>query len=148
MVTDLLKNAHLYAGLGERIARGLAWVNEQDLANLPVGRHDIDGQKLYALVSEYTTKPHADARWEAHRRYLDLQCLASGRESIGYTPLVTLQSGQYIPEKDIVWLTGNGSHVVMEPGRFMLLWPGDGHMPGVALGEPEPVKKVVVKILV
>jgi beta-galactosidase beta subunit len=30
----------------------------------------------------------------------------------------------------------------------MLLWPGDGHMPCLAVGEPEPIKKVVVKIAV
>ena len=100
------------------------------------------------MVSEYATKPQEDGRWEAHRKYLDLQCLAAGRERIGYTPLVTLKSGQYIPEKDITWLTGNGSFVVMEPGRFMLLWPGDGHMPGISIADTENVKKVVVKIAV
>ena len=36
----------------------------------------------------------------------------------------------------------------MEPGRFMLLWPGDGHMPGISIAESENVKKVVVKIAV
>ena len=30
----------------------------------------------------------------------------------------------------------------------MLLWQGDGHMPCLAVDEPEPIKKVVVKIAV
>lgn len=147
MVVDLLTNSSLYTGLGERIARALAWLHEQPLAELTPGRHEIDGPRLYALVSDYQTKPVADGRWEAHKKYLDLQCVVSGRELIGYTPLTTLAGGQYIPEKDIVWLTGHGSYLTMEPGRFMLLWPGDGHMPGIAVDAPEPVRKVVVKIL-
>lgn len=147
MVVDLLTNSSLYTGLGERIARGLAWAQEQPLAELAPGRHDIDGQRVFALVSDYDTKPAAEGRWEAHKKYLDLQCLVSGRELIGYTPLASLVGGQYIPEKDIVWLTGHGSFITMEPGRFMLLWPGDGHMPGIAVDGPEPVRKVVVKIL-
>jgi len=148
MVIDLLSNAHLYAGLGERIARAFSWVQGQTLADLAPGRYEIDGTLIFALVSDYVTKPAAEGRWEAHRKYLDLQCLASGRESIGYTPLVTLVGGQYIPENDITWLTGHGSFLTMEAGRFMLLWPGDGHMPGIAIDGPEPVKKVVVKIAV
>ena len=148
MVTDLLSNANVYAGLGERIAQALSWAQAHKLAGLEVGRHEIDGDRVFALVSEYVAKPLAEGRWEAHRKYLDLQCVASGRENIGYAPLVTLKGDQYIPEKDIIWLTGDGSFVAMEPGRFMLLWPEDGHMPGIATAQPERVKKVVLKIAV
>jgi beta-galactosidase beta subunit len=36
--------------------------------------------------------------------------------------------------------------VALEPGRFIIVWPGDAHMPGMAEGSPAPVKKIVVKI--
>ena len=148
MVTDVLVNARLYFGLGDRIARALEWARVTDPTALEPGRIDIDGDRLFALVSDYVTKPLPDGRWEAHRRYLDLQCVAGGNERIGYAPLASLAGGAYIPEKDIAWLEGDGSFVTMEPGRFMLLWPGDGHMPGIAVEEPVPVRKVVVKIAV
>jgi YhcH/YjgK/YiaL family protein len=31
---------------------------------------------------------------------------------------------------------------------FMILFPDDAHMPGVAVTRPEPVRKIVVKIAV
>ncbi len=148
MVVDTIEHAGLYAGLGPRIAQALAWVRDTDLAALAVGRHDIDGEAVYAMVSEYTTKRPGDGRWEAHRQYLDLQCLAAGTEAFGYAPASTLEAGDYLAEKDITWLTGDGRFVVLDPGRFVIVWPGDAHMPGMAEGTPAPVKKIVVKIAV
>jgi YhcH/YjgK/YiaL family protein len=148
MVIDTLDNAGLYAGLGPRIAHALAWIRDADLAGLAVGRHEIDGDAVYAIVSEYTTKGPGEGRWEAHRRYLDLQCVAAGREMFGYAPVATLRAGDYIAENDITWLTGDGHVVALEPGRFVIVWPGDAHMPGMAEGAPAAVKKVVVKIAV
>jgi YhcH/YjgK/YiaL family protein len=146
MVTDLISNARLYMGLGPFINRALAWVAATDLTKLPVGRQEIDGDNVFALVSEYKTKAMADGKWETHRRYLDLQCVLSGIEQIGYAPASTLAGGDYTPDKDITFLTGTGNFIVAEPGRFMLLWPDDAHMPGMAIGESVPVRKVVVKI--
>jgi YhcH/YjgK/YiaL family protein len=148
MVTDTLDNTGLYHALGPRIARALDWARCTNLAALEPGRHEIDGDAVFALVSDYATKPRADGRWEAHRRYLDLQIVARGEELIGWAPIGTLAGGDYIPEKDITWLAGDGSFVAMVPGRFMLLWPGDAHMPGIAANEPSPVRKLVVKIAV
>jgi YhcH/YjgK/YiaL family protein len=148
MVTDVLVNASLYAGLGDRIARALKWAQDMDPASLELGRIDIDGNRLFALVSDYQTKPLIDGRWEAHRGYLDLQCVAEGIERIGYAPIASLVATDYIPERDITWLEGEGSFVTLEPGRFILLWPGDGHMPGVAVEDPRHVRKVVIKIAV
>ena len=148
MVIDLLDNVDLYCGLGPRIAKALHWVRDHDLATLDLGRHEIADDTLFALVSEYNTKPQAEGRWEAHRQYLDLQCLGAGRELIGYAPLPTLSDGDYIADKDISWHTGDGRFLLIEPGRFMLLWPGDGHMPGIAVDIPSPVRKVVLKIQV
>lgn len=146
MIVDEIRNARLYAGMGRRIARALEWMAQTDLGALAPGRVEIDGDRVFALVSDYTSKPREEGRWEAHRRYLDLQIVAAGIELIGYAPLTSLTAGEYIAEKDIVWLEGDGSLVTMTPGRFMLLWPGDAHMPGLAAADPSPVRKVVVKI--
>lgn len=148
MVTDVFVNAGLYVGLGDRISQALTWAQKIVPAALEPGRVSIDGDRLFALVSDYMTKPLQDGRWEAHRRYVDLQFVVGGHERIGYAPLASLVSGDYIPEKDITWLDGDGSFVTLAPGQFMLLWPGDGHMPGIALEEPRRVRKVVVKIAV
>jgi YhcH/YjgK/YiaL family protein len=148
MILDHLTNAHIYASLGPRIGRALDYLGQADLGALEPGRHEIDGARLYALVSEYSTKDRAAARWEAHRRYIDLQYLVRGTEQIGYAPVIRLHPGAYDEERDVVWLSGSGQFIALEPGDFMILWPHDAHMPGLATKDPELVKKVVVKIAV
>ncbi|MCX7706947.1 MAG: YhcH/YjgK/YiaL family protein [Anaerolineae bacterium] len=36
----------------------------------------------------------------------------------------------------------------LSAGSFMLLWPDEAHMPGLAVDDPVPIRKVVVKIAV
>ena len=152
MVKDLLQYSARYEGLGDRIAQALAFACTTDFSALadgtyPVGPSEASGD-VRALVQRYTTKPLSEGRWEAHRRHIDLQMLVSGKERIGYAPLNRLQAQPYDEERDLLWLTGEGEHLRLEPGEFVLLWPEDGHMPGIMVDGPEPVLKVVFKIAV
>jgi YhcH/YjgK/YiaL family protein len=148
MVSDLLTNAHLYTALGTRIAKGLQFLADTDLASLALGRHELDGARLYALVSDYAPKPPADGRWEAHRRYLDLQYVVSGVERMGVAPAARLREASYEADRDLAWLEGSGDSLTVASGQFVILWPGDAHMPGIDAGVPGPVRKVVVKIAI
>jgi YhcH/YjgK/YiaL family protein len=149
MVTDHLDRAHRYRLLAPRIAQALDHVRATDFRPIPDGKYPIDGDRLFALVQRYTTKPVHEGRWEAHRAYIDLQCVFEGVEQIGYAPLDTLTAEPYDADRDLMWLEGHGEFVTMRSGRFMLLWPEDAHMPGIAAGQsPVPVLKVVVKIAV
>lgn len=146
MVIDQLANAHHYRPLGPRIARVLDFLLNTDPSGLELGRHEIEGDNVYALVSEYVSKRQEEGRWEAHRRYIDLQCVGIGQERVGYAPVGQLTPEPYDDVKDIVRLAGSGEFLTLGPGQFMLLWPGDAHMPGIAAGEPTSVRKIVVKI--
>jgi YhcH/YjgK/YiaL family protein len=159
MILDRIENARLYAGLGAPIVAALEYLTHLEPGSVMPGRHGIGGgpriaqttrntEDLYALVSEYSTKPLAQGRWEAHRRYIDLHCVVQGTERIGYAPAELLRAEPYNEEKDIMWLRGEGQFATLGPGDFMILFPHDAHMPGIALDAPAPVKKVVVKIAV
>ena len=41
-----------------------------------------------------------------------------------------------------------GDRVTATAGTFVVFYPHDAHMPGLALGKPSPVRKVVVKVAV
>jgi biofilm protein TabA len=148
MITDRLTNAHLYLSLGARIQRAFEYLQQTDLRTLPTGRYELDGKNLYVMSQEYSSKLPEQGKWEAHRRYIDLQYVVSGTERIGYAHLSRLAQGDYIPEKDFLGLTGDGSYITLSAGDFMLLFPEDAHMPGMAVGDPVPVKKVVVKVAI
>jgi biofilm protein TabA len=147
MVTDRLANVALYRALGPRIAAALDYVTSTDFTKMPDGRHDIDGDHLFALVQRYPSKPLTEGRWEAHRKYIDLQLVVSGTEQIGYVSIDQLTAEPYDAERDLTWLSGTaGQWITLPAGHFMLLWPGDAHMPQIQVGSASDVLKVVVKI--
>ena len=146
MIYDNIKNAHLYAGLGARFQQAFDYLQKTDLLALPVGRIELDGKNLYVMVQEYSSKLPEQGKWEAHQRYIDLQYIVSGVEKMGLAALNRLTLGAYNPEKDFQALSGEGVFLPLSAGDFMLLWPQDAHMPGMAIDTQTPVKKVVVKI--
>ncbi len=149
MVTDRLAAAGLYRCLSPRIAAAVDYVSATDFSAIADGRYDIDGDSIFALVQRYVSKPRSEGRWEAHRKYIDLQLVVSGAEQIGYVSIDQLTAEPYDDERDLTWLAGTaGQWITVPAGHFMLLWPGDAHMPQIQVGSSMDVMKVVVKIAV
>ena len=57
MIFDTLENMHQYALLGERFAVAFAYLIDTNLTSLELGKHEIMDSEVFALVSEYQTKP-------------------------------------------------------------------------------------------
>lgn len=148
MIADIVRNAHLYRGLSPRIALAFDYLRTLDRRSAAVGTFEIDGNQVYAMVQEYETLALTQGVWEAHRRYIDLQCVLGGTERIGYAPVGRLAPGAYDSARDVLPLCGEGAFLTLGPGDFMLLFPEDAHMPRIADGAPSPVRKVVIKIAV
>ena len=159
MIIDQLKNvdSDFYAGLLagannygvlRRIKAALHFLQSTDLENLPVGRIELEGKQLFALVQEYNTKPRGKGFWEAHRQYIDVQYVVSGVEHMGYVNLAQMKVGTYDAKTDFLPMEGEGNFLVMPAGTFTIFAPQDGHMPGMAVSDPQPVKKVVVKVAI
>lgn len=147
MIIDRIENAALYYPLHPRFKQAFDYIAQIDIHTLPVGRHDID-DGMYVLVQEYTTKQKGEGKWEAHRRYIDLQYVVQGVEGMGYANIHDLEQGEYVPEKDFLPLFGEGEQIALKSGYFVLLFPKDAHMPSMALGDSKPARKIVVKIAV
>jgi YhcH/YjgK/YiaL family protein len=141
-----MENACLYAGLSSLLARAFDYIHSTDLSELAPGRYAIDGNNLFVMISEYTTKPEMQGAWEAHCTFIDLQYIIGGTEKIGFGPVGRMKKGVYDPEKDFLPLEGAGDYCTVHKGDFMVLWPDDAHMPGIANDSPTPVKKAVFKI--
>lgn len=147
MIFDQLKNAPLYFPLGERIARALQYLAQTDFTNVEPGTYEIDGENIFAIVQEYNTKPSSSAKWEAHKKYIDIQYMVSGKEKMGFTDsqkVIVLQ--EYRQGNDITIYKGEGNFLIAEEGHFAIFFPTDIHMPQLALNIPKEVKKVVVKV--
>ena len=150
MISDSLTNANLYYGLGGRIAKALRYPQEHDGTSLPLGKTPIDGEQIFALVQDNTTKPKAEGVWEAHRRYIDVQFVAAGVEQMGWAKVDTLTvKKSYDADADYALFDGPGDFLTVPAGSFTIFFPQDGHIPGVAVNDqPSAVRKIVVKVAV
>jgi YhcH/YjgK/YiaL family protein len=133
----------------ERWDKAFAFLRDSDLMKLEVKRHNIDGDNLYAIVSEGMTKNEEDAKFEAHHNYIDIQHVISGAEQMSITPLSDKKEElvAYDPAKDVEFMTvKQTSSYVATPDRFFIFFPSDIHRPSVKVGENKIVRKVVVKV--
>ncbi len=149
MITDTLNNAKIYTALGERITTALEFLENTDFSKIPDGKIEICGDEIFAMIQRYETKPREQGKWEAHRKYIDIQFLAEGSELIGVHNIDDLEITEpYSPENDLLFLDGNnGDFITLSKDKFVLLYPQDAHMPCITAKKPSKVTKIVVKIL-
>jgi len=150
MIYDRFENLNLYCQPGSRLHRALVYA--RDVARTATdGRMDIDGDRLYASVASYETGSREERRFEAHRKYIDVQVLLEGEECIDVSlekDLSTLEA--YDEKKDVMFLKPP-QHVAslpMRPGWFGVFYPHDIHRPGCHLLEKRRVRKIVMKVAV
>lgn len=136
--------------LSARMRAAYSFLREADLAGLPLGRVDVDGDEVFANVQEYDTVPADQKQMEAHRRYCDVQYVVEGEELLQYAPLEGLApAGGFDEAADFgLFATPEApGSVVLRAGDMAVLAPEDAHKPGCVAGAPARVRKVVVKVL-
>jgi YhcH/YjgK/YiaL family protein len=149
MIIDTLDNAAVYESLGPRFAQAFEYLRSGRPATDAIGSHALDGDDLFVNVDEYTTRPQDPRRWEAHRKYADVQYVVTGCERMGYAALDDVDTVRaYDPQTDIAFYTGDGVMLSVPAGTFTVFMPQDVHMPCIAFDGPAPVRKVVVKVRV
>ena len=154
MILDALDAIGKYEGISPSFETAVRWLQETDPDALEPGRTDIDGEKVYAVVSENLLEPREPA-FEVHRRYADIQIILRGREGFRYG-----RKGKELsrkPEND-VWFCEADRQVPfeLEEGGFTVFLPGEAHAPGLypekgkrLLSPAGPLtdRKIVVKVL-
>jgi biofilm protein TabA len=148
MILDQIQNISRYTNLPGALGDALANLQSMDVNSLNLGRNDLAGKQYYALLQEYQTKPESAAVWEAHKKYIDIQYLLTGSERIGCTPIDLLTPlAIYDSVRDFSSSTGKGPLFLVPAGWFIVLFPGEAHLPGLHPADlPIPVKKLVMKV--
>ncbi|HGY1465253.1 TPA: YhcH/YjgK/YiaL family protein [Klebsiella aerogenes] len=141
---------HLQSWLPDALRQAIEHVKAHVSESTPLGKHDIDGNNLFYLISEDSTEAQAERRAEFHARYLDIQIVLRGQEGMTFS---TLPAGEpqtdWLADKDIAFL-GEGAQektVILNEGDFVVFYPGEVHKPLCAVGTPAKVRKAVVKVL-
>ena len=148
MVLDSLKNAASTLALNPLFKQAFDFIQSNDLSKMEPGKTIIDGDKLFISVMEIEGKTSEAAKMESHQKYIDIQVVISGVETMGWTATEQCTNAMepYNAEKDLQFFTDKPStYITVQPGQFAIFFPEDGHAPGIGNG---PIKKAVVKVLV
>ena len=151
MIYDHLKNSTAYASCHPLFAQAFAFIERACRDDLPIGRYEINGDRLFAMVQEYDTKESSACRFEGHRRYIDVQYIISGVEGMNVMEKSRAEAvTEYDHQKDVTFFAPaeDTTLLTVRGGEFALFYPHDIHRPGVAVEVPAPVRKIVVKIAV
>jgi YhcH/YjgK/YiaL family protein len=135
----------------DRWDKAFTFLKSNDLPKLEIKRYEIDGDNVFAPVSEYLSKNEEVAKFEAHKKYIDIQYVISGIEQMSVAPFSALDSitVPYDAAKEVEFMTVKESrHFKATPERFFIFFPSDIHRPGLKIGENTQVKKIVVKVKV
>jgi len=148
MILDILENAHRYIALHEGFAEAFDFLLRPDLKELPVGKYEIDGESVYAMVSKNTGRRKEDALLETHEKYIDIQLVLAGTDNMGWKSksLCKQPFGEYdqkndeqlFADKPYAWIS-------TVSGAFAIFFPEDAHIPLISSGQ---IHKVVVKVAV
>ncbi|WP_442794979.1 YhcH/YjgK/YiaL family protein [Pelobium manganitolerans] len=125
------------------------FMQNHNLQELAPGKYPIDGDEVFASVTEVVDKPFVETKWESHRKYIDLQYVISGKEKIGEASFENQKvTRPYDAPKDVAnYEIDGGKFYTADSTTFYLFFPATTHRPNIKVND-EKVKKLVVKIKV
>lgn len=152
MIIEKLESAGTYGWIAQELAKALDYLKNTDLKTLPSGRTEIDGDRMFAVVQDYTTSGEEELKFEAHRAYLDVQYIVAGTEKILVSSLQNFhqEAVPYRPDEDIVFYeeTPKSVALILQEGDYAVFTPEDCHKTRCDADgkQKQKVKKVIVKI--
>ncbi|MDR0692783.1 MAG: YhcH/YjgK/YiaL family protein [Prevotellaceae bacterium] len=146
MIIDSLLSLERYFSMHPGFEKAYRFLRRQPLEQLIEGRHVIDGDNVYATVSEGPGKALEAAKLEVHDAYIDIQVLIKGQETMGWRDRrhckilnaaydEKLDMALYDDEPDVFF--------TLEPEHIVIFFPYDAHAPMIGDGV---IRKIIVKV--
>jgi biofilm protein TabA len=153
MIVTHLDNLSRQVAMNPKFECALKFLRREGWRGHPDGTIEIDGKNVYALLQAYETLvPQSTVPFEGHHKYIDIQCVIEGKETIYWTP--TQHLTPTIPYDDVqdIWFSNtprnDATEVVLSPGNLAVFFPEDAHATRQAAGQPSHVRKLIVKVAV
>lgn len=148
MIIDNIENISKYACLiPEDVIEFIKNCRNIEFQNAK--RVSLNGNN-YANFDIYNPKPLDLCKFEAHKKYIDIQIMLDGEEQIDITNIEGLDVlEEYNEEKDIIFYKAPDrlvDKISLTKGKFVLIYPYEAHKPQIKTIS-NSVKKIVVKVL-
>lgn len=139
------RDALQYLGLCPSLDAALRRLSE-GVDEVRPGHYDMDGDNVWLNCFDYETIPEEESFYEAHERYGDIHIMLRGKEKVCIAHPDELEEFQRIPENDFIAYRGEARHtLILRPGTFLVVFPGDAHKIKMQVDGAEPVRKAVFK---
>ena len=146
-VVNPLEFAKQYQANPDRWDKAFWWLRHTDLAALPAGRYPIDGDDVYATITEGAPKMRDTTQWESHRNFEDIHYVIAGKEQLGIIPVAQARLLKpYEPDKDLASYSAKGKYYIGDPGRFYIVTTEEAHRPGIKTEGYDHLKKLCIKV--
>lgn len=146
MILTTLADSGRIEPLHPLFKRFFDYVKEHDLLHAPLGRIEVDGDRLFINNVEADLTDAATQLLEAHREYIDVHVVLDGEEHFGWRPLADCAAVRqsYDPAVDCaLYADRPSSWLTLRPGQAVIVFPEDPHAPVVGEGR---VRKLIGKI--
>lgn len=151
MIYDSLNRWRNLPGLADHAVwkTSFLWL-ETAAATAADGIHPLGPEGFFARVMGYPLKARDTARYEMHRRTIDIQYTLEGAEGIEVAPVGGLVAlDDYSDAKEVEHFAtpaAGQARVDNLAGWFTILFPGEPHMPQLLVPGHASVRKVVIKV--
>jgi biofilm protein TabA len=148
IIISKLQHAERFFRMHPAFEKAFTFLRRNDLAELPADRYEIDGDRLFCMISKGPGRTRAEAKLEAHRKYIDIQYVIAGTDEMGWKPTAKCKKidTEYDADKDIMFFKDQPDSWTKVPaGSFVIFFPQDAHAPLVSEGE---IHKAVLKVAV
>lgn len=141
------KDALDYRGIHPNLDLALEHITGEFLSSVGEKRVELKGSDVYATRFTYETIPPEESFFEAHLKYLDIHIMLEGSERVEIAPPDKLTEIERKEANDFYAYRGVGDYkLVLAPGDFLVVFPGDAHRIKMQVDGPETVTKAVFKI--
>lgn len=148
MILDTVENLPQYFSINKGFEKVYAFIQQQNIAELSVGKYEIDGDNVFAIVAKEKGRSKQEALLETHENYIDIQLVLDGIDEMGWSPKTECKNikMKYDAEKDVqLYSDEPNAWIKTTAGKFVIFVPQDAHMPMVS---DKVLHKIVFKVKV
>ncbi|MFA6431460.1 MAG: YhcH/YjgK/YiaL family protein, partial [Candidatus Margulisiibacteriota bacterium] len=127
----------------------IKFIQNLNLNDIPDGKIEINGEKLFVNISRYFPEDEKEKRFESHNIYTDVQVILKGAEKIQIVSAKNMKKEtEYSLEKDCQFFSAQKeiSDIILSENEFVVFFPGEAHKPGCFYEKlNDPILKLVFK---
>jgi len=135
--------------IANRVEKAVEYLKQLKVSEADVGKRvDVDDNFYYSIQS-YDTKPAKECKLESHRKYIDIQIMISGEESMDLVDISRLSlKEEYDERKDVMFWNApiRMSKTTLLMGDCIVIYPETAHRGAQNLNGTKHVLKIVGKV--